>query len=107
MSPAGRAPLSSSTSHSKPSVPAGKVAVWPAASVAMLVLRQKRNLPSAAVTAIESLRGPLTTEIVPERAFSGRPPSAARPPSSVGATLKRGSRHVPVHVGVGALGSLV
>src|SRR5437773_8927108 len=45
-----------------------------------------------------SVSGPLTVKIVPDSAFSGRPPSAGG--------LKRGSRHVPVHVG-GSAGSIL
>src|ERR1700730_9247600 len=95
--PAGRNPLSSSMSHSGPSVPAGSVATWPGASDAMLVLLQKRILPSPWGTVMESLRGELTQGRVPLSAFSGRPPSAGG--------LNRGSRHMPVQVG-GSAGSI-
>ena len=94
--PAGRTPLSRSSSHSVPRTPVGSVALWPAASEAMLVLRQKRILPSAAGTRIASLRMPFTVKIEPLSAFSGRPPSAGG--------LKRGSRHEPVYTfGMGSI----
>ena len=75
----------------------GSVAVPPAASVAMLVLRQNRILPSAAGTWMASVRSPFTMKMVPVSAFSGRPPSAGG--------LNRGSRQVPVQVG-GSCGSM-
>ena len=87
-SPAGRVALSGASSHSYPSVPSLRVAVWPGACEAMLVLRQMRILPSAAGTSIAEVPE-LTLNIVPVTAFSGRPPSAGG--------LKRGSRQVPVH----------
>ena len=90
--PAGRKPLSGSTSHSYPSVPVGSVAVAPAAWVAMVVLRQKRILPSAAGTRIAVVAPALTMNSWPVSAFSGRPPSAGG--------LKRGSRQLPVQVSV-------
>src|SRR3954463_12993027 len=46
---------------------------------------------------LRRVRLPLTMNMVPVSAFSGRPPSAGG--------LKRGARHVPVHVG-GAAGSM-
>src|SRR5262245_48602067 len=64
----------------------------------MLVLRQKRILPSAAGTWMAVVAPSLTMKICPPSAFSGRPPSAGG--------LKRGSRQVPVHVG-GSCGSIV
>ena len=73
-----------------PACPGGSVAVWPAASVATDVLRQKRILPSAAGTSIAPVAPSLTMKSVPVSAFSGLPPSAGG--------LKRGSRQVPVHV---------
>jgi hypothetical protein len=73
------------------------VADWPAGVVATLVLRQKRiRLLAAGTTRFWSLPE-FTMKIVPDSAFSGRPPSAGG--------LKRGSRHVPVHVG-GSAGSI-
>ena len=93
--PPGWTPFSGASSHSYPRRPAVKVAVWPGASAATLVLRQKRRLPSTSVTVIGSVRVPLTMKSVPVSAFSGRPPSAGG--------LKRGSRQVPVHVGVGSI----
>src|SRR5437899_10546133 len=63
----------------------------------MLVFLQKRILPSAWGTVMASLRTEFTQKTVPVSAFSGRPPSAGG--------LKRGSRHVPVHVG-GSAGSI-
>src|SRR2546430_14725758 len=63
----------------------------------MLVFRQNRDCASTAGTLIDrsvlSAPGPFTMKMVPFRAFSGLPPSAGG--------LKRGSRHVPVHVGGG------
>ena len=50
ISPGGRTPSSRSTSHSYPSVPAGRVAVWPDDKLATLVFRQNRIFPSAAGT---------------------------------------------------------
>src|SRR5947207_15189272 len=97
MRPGGRDPLSSSSSHSYPSVPCGSVADAPAPSVAIDVFRQKRILPSVSGTTIDRDSYPLTVKIVPVSAFSGRPPSAGG--------LKRGSRQVPVHVG-GSAGSM-
>ena len=98
--PAGRKPLSRSTSHSYPRVPPGRVAGGPEPRLAIEVFRQNRILPSAAGTVMDQFvlsgPGPLTMKMVPESAFSGRPPSAGG--------LKRGSRHVPVHVG-GSFGS--
>ena len=61
----------------------------------MLVLFQNRSDLNEAGTLIESLRGPLTVKMVPVSAFSGRPPSAGG--------LKRGSRQVPVHAGLGSV----
>src|SRR5437667_11663545 len=95
--PAGRNPLSASTSHSEPSTPAGSVATCPGAKDAMLVFLQKRILPSAWGTVMASLRTEFTQKTVPVSAFSGRPPSAGG--------LKRGSRQVPVQVG-GSAGSI-
>ena len=56
----------------------------------MVVLRQKRILPSAAGTWIAVVAPSLTWKSWPVSAFSGRPPSPGG--------LKRGSRQVPVHV---------
>src|SRR5262249_20069434 len=95
--PAGRKPLSRSSSHSWPSTPVGSVATVPGARLATLVLRQKRMRLYSPGTVMPSLRGKLTVKIVPLSAFSGRPPSAGG--------LKRGSRQVPVHVG-GSAGSI-
>src|ERR1051325_2745520 len=88
--PAGRAPLSRSSSHSYPTVFAGNVrAGSPSASAvaARLVPRQKRILPSAAGTT-RLVDPSLTVKIVPVNPFSGRPPSSGAP--------KRGSRHEAV-----------
>ncbi len=94
--PAGRKPLSRSSSHSYPRVPAGADQTWPGARLATFgVSRQKRILPSASGTWKLSLRTPLTVKIVPVRAFSGRPPSAGGE--------NRGSRQVPVHWGEGSI----
>ena len=63
---------------------------------AMLVLRQMRIWASAYGISMGSFReGPLTMKMVPVSAFSGRPPSDGG--------LKRGSRHVPVHAGLGSI----
>src|SRR5262245_25647797 len=97
MNPFGRKPLSTSASHSYPSVLLGIVAVAPAASVATLVFLQNRILPSAAGIVIAASNPELTMNNWPVTAFSGRPPSAGG--------LKRGSRQVPVHVG-GSCGSI-
>src|SRR6058998_3058369 len=92
--PAGGAPLLGAPSHSLPLTPAGSYAVTLlAASVATSVLRQKRIRPSAGGTNPVGAEQQSTVKICPLTAFSGRPPSA----------LKRGSRHVPVHVGVGSI----
>ena len=93
--PAGRAPLSRSSSHSKPSVPVGERRHLarrraPRRSVFAPEAQLARRPPG---TASASLRTPFTVKIVPVSAFSGRPPSAGG--------LKRGSRQVPVHAGVG------
>ena len=65
----------------------------------MLVFRQNRIFPSAAGTLTAALVvQQLTVKMVPERAFSGRPPSAGG--------LNRGSRHVPVQTGVGSIFAL-
>src|SRR5262245_4724291 len=93
----GRNPLSTSISHSYPSVPFGNVAVAPAARVATEVLRQQRCFPKAAGTVIDVVSPSFTPNIWPFSAFWGRPPSAGG--------LKRGSAHVPVHVG-GSCGSM-
>ena len=79
-------------------MPCGSVAVVAGASVATAVLRQKRILPSAAGTSIAVVAPSLTMKSVPVSAFSGRPPSAGG--------LKRGSRQVPVHAGVGSIFAL-
>ncbi len=75
----------------------------------MFVLRQKRIFPSSAGTIMLMPAiwpgTELTVKIVPVSAFSGRPPSAGGRPSSVGVTLKRGSRHEPVHT-FGSSGSI-
>ena len=63
----------------------------------MLVFLQKRILPSAWGTVMESLRTSFTRKLVPLNAFSGRPPSAGG--------LKRESRHMPVQMG-GSAGSM-
>src|SRR4029077_11701229 len=94
--PAGRKPLSASTSHSYPRVCAGSVYVVFGASEAAAVFRQKRILPSVAGTLMERVPGlsgpvPFTINMVPIKAFSGFPPSAGG--------LKPGSRQVPVQVG--------
>src|SRR5438874_7633628 len=74
--------------------PAGSCAVTLlAASVATSVLRQKRIRPSAGGTNPVGVEQQSTVKICPLTALSGRPPSA----------LKRGSRHVPVHVGDGSI----
>ncbi len=75
----------------------GKVATVFGASVATLVFRQNRSGPNEAGTVIASVRGPFTMKMLPERAFSGRPPSAGG--------LNRGSRQLPVQVG-GSFGSI-
>src|SRR6516164_8309362 len=98
MSPAGRNPLSASMSHSKPSDPVAKVAEVPGARVATEVFRQNRIWPNADGTEIPRFEGPLTMNIVPLSAFSGRPPSEGG--------LNLGSRQVPVHMGVGSIFAL-
>src|SRR5207253_4477500 len=87
--------------HEQPPV---RLAVNPGASVATLVLRQKRRRLNVDGTVSVLNCGPLTMKSVPLSAFSGRPPSATGSPSRVGATLNLGSRQVPVHVG-GSCGS--
>src|SRR5437763_16576608 len=89
--PAGRNPLSTSASHSYPSTPAGSVATCPGASDEMLVFLQKRILPSAWGTVMESLRTSFTRKLVPLKAFSGQPPAAGG--------LNRESRHMPAQMG--------
>src|SRR5262249_43751952 len=102
MRPAGREPLSRSSSHSWPRMqlqPAVMVAVEPGASEAIDVLRHSRRRLNAYGTVIAVYCGPLTVKICPATAFSGRPPSAGG--------LKRGSRHVPVHtLGIGSIFAL-
>src|SRR2546430_14061825 len=63
----------------------------------MLVFLQKRILPSACGTVMESLRTSLTRKLVPLKAFSGRPPSAGG--------LDGEFRHMPVQMG-GSPGSM-
>ncbi len=82
-------PLSGASSHSKPSVPAGKVATWPGWRFATEVFRHSRIWAKVAGTVIESFTTPLTMNNVPVTAFSGLPP--------LDGGEKRGSRHVPVH----------
>ena len=70
-SPAGRAPLSRSSPHSRPRVPSGPVQAAPGARVATFgALRQKRIFPSASGTCTADWP-PLTLKIVPVSAFSG------------------------------------
>jgi hypothetical protein len=72
---------------------AGSVAVWPLASVAMSVLRQKRSFPSASGTLIATAQQ-FTVKICPVSAFSACAPSGLN---------ARGSRQVPVQMGVGSI----
>ena len=92
-SPAGRDPLSRSSSHSYPSVPVLglRVSVWLEVRFATAVLRQKRRgayLPGTLMSEVP----PLIVKNWPVSAFCGFPPSVGG--------LKRGSAQVPVHVGV-------
>src|SRR5688572_25271269 len=93
--PGGRWPLSTTSSHSKPNTPLGNIAVCPSDSESSPVFRQNLSLPSFDDTRIGSFRNALTVKSCPVRAFSGRPPSAGG--------LNRGSRHVPVHAGLGSI----
>ena len=88
-SPAGRKPLSRSTSHSYPTVSSGPVQTFGVLETSG-VLRQKRSCPSAAGTSTETtlLRLLFTMNAVPLSAFSGLGPSGL---------IGRGSRQVPVH----------
>src|SRR5437773_12216721 len=93
MMPAGRAPLSRSSFHSYPSVSAVND-TEPLVRSATRVLRQKRSPAIEEGTLIADVPA-LTVQIVPDRAFSCRPPSAGG--------LKRGSRHEPVHAASGSI----
>ena len=75
-------------------MPCGNVPTVPGARLARDVLRQKRSFPSAAGTVIASFAS-WTMNMVPLISFSGRPPSDGG--------LKRGSRQVPVHSGLGSV----
>jgi hypothetical protein len=75
------------------------VATAPLPSAATLVFRHRRILPSAAGTVIEyGVPVSLFMKIVPDSAFSGRPPSAGGE--------KRGSRQVPVQAALGSIFAL-
>src|SRR5688572_15254054 len=93
MRPAGRKPLSRSSSHSYVRTLAARVVDCTPSPV----LRQKRSLPSSAGTVIcaGGELPSLTVKICPDNAFSGRPPSLGG--------LNRGSRHVPVQAGLGSI----
>ena len=65
--------------------------------MAIAVFLQNRSLPFSAGTVIAYVQQ-LTVKIVPVRPFSGRPPSAGG--------LKRLSRQVPVHSGLGSIFAL-
>src|SRR5262245_31116752 len=90
--PVGWEPFSRSSSHSYPS-DSDVSAVDPVVSAATRVLRQKRWLAIEAGTVMAALPE-FTVQIWPVSAFSGRPPSAGG--------LKRGSRQVPVQIGLPA-----
>src|SRR5215470_14556784 len=106
INPAGRTPLSRSSSNSYPRTPPANTpdpdtlgTSAPPPLAAIDVLRQKRIAAAAAGTVMlgNCAWQHWVVKIVPVRAFSGRPPSAGG--------LKRGSRPVPVQVG-GSCGSI-
>src|SRR5215210_2549669 len=72
-------------------MPLPSVVVWVAPRAGTLVLRQNRSWPSVPST-VMSVVQQLTANIVPVSAFSGRPPSPGG--------LNRGSRQVPVQIGL-------
>src|SRR5437773_12565817 len=78
-------------------MPAVSVVLLPFARFATRVFRQNGCVLYVLETRIVALTQQLTVKMVPLNAVSGRPPSAGG--------LKRGSRHVPVHVG-GSSGSI-
>ena len=99
VSPAGRKPLSRSSSHSYPRVFAASVATAPGPSVAIAVFLQKRFALISAGT-LMAVEQQFTVKIVPVSAFSG---FVVFDPDGPCGLNGRGSRQVPVQSGDGSI----